>query len=69
MSVLQGSILGPLLFTVYTSKFVKSKNTYAVDTQVYYSFPENQYVHIETFINEDLNNLAFLSLQHCLQLI
>lgn len=73
MGVPQGSILGPLLFTVYTSQFVKSIehcriHMYADDTQVYYSFPENQYMYAENCINEDLNKLAFISLQHCLQL-
>nr|CAH7738731.1 unnamed protein product [Callosobruchus chinensis] len=42
----QGTILGPLLFAVYTSKLSKGLSTckihcYADDTQLYHSFPSS----------------------------
>lgn len=69
----QGSILGPLLFTVYTSnfhRFIKHAkiHMYADDTQVYYSFPLKDVQLARQRLNYDLKRLADLSSQHALLL-
>lgn len=69
----QGSILGPLLFTIYTSCFsdcVKYCNyhAYADDTQLYYSFaPCDMDLAIER-VNSDLTNIYETALKHNLLL-
>lgn len=69
----QGSILGPLLFTLYTFTF-PSKLTYcrshfyADDSQIYYSFFPNDYLNACVKINHDLNTIYTLSENHCLQI-
>lgn len=69
----QGSILGPLLFTVYTSQFVNyithcNIHMYADDTQLYYSFYASEYERAEELINNDLEQLTIVSEDHCLLL-
>lgn len=69
----QGSILGPLFFTLYTSQLINSLRyatvqLYADDTQLYISFcPENILEAIER-LSADLDQLLRLSTQHCLEL-
>jgi len=69
----QGSILGPLLYLIYTS-FLYSKlkfcefHLYADDSQIFYTFDATD-VDIATIrINHDLNILASESSKHCLAL-
>lgn len=69
----QGSILGPLLFSVYTSQFVKylkncSIHMYADDMQLYYSFLANDYKQAESVINDELSVISRLSADHSLML-
>lgn len=69
----QGSILGPLLFTVYTShfhRFIKYSriHMYADDTQMYYSFPFKDAQIAEQEFSNDLQSLAELSSKHALLL-
>lgn len=65
----QGSILGPILFTIYTSnlladlKYIKS-HIYADDTQLYYSFPPSDWRVATSRVNEDLQQLFSKSLEH-----
>lgn len=69
----QGSILGPLLFSIYTSCFHKKLSTcsmhmYADDIQVYYSFTiSNSSAAVDT-INNDIRAIARVSSQHALVL-
>lgn len=69
----QGSILGPLLYTIYTSNFVKyikkcKHHFYADDTQLYYSFPVQELANACSYINSDINNLNIAARRHCLYL-
>nr|CAI5820015.1 unnamed protein product [Callosobruchus analis] len=67
----QGSVLGPLLFTIYTSQLIKSLQhtklqLYADDTQIYGSFkPENIKAACDV-VNADVGRYVDLSADHCL---
>nr|CAH7741509.1 unnamed protein product [Callosobruchus chinensis] len=69
----QGSILGPLLFIVYTSQFIKSlesceSHIYADDTQIYHSFYISDWPNAEMKINSDLAKISDIAKNHSLQL-
>ena len=69
----QGSILGPLFFIIYTSDILKSLNyckvqAYADDTQIYCHFKHDEYLNASILLNEELNSLNRLSLEHNLHL-
>lgn len=69
----QGSILGPLLFTLYTSDIaseLKHMRThfYADDTQLYLSFHPGNVEEVRCKINEDLSSIWTWSHKHALLL-
>ena len=71
--VAQGSILGPLLYTVYTCNLPTTLNTcryhmYADDTQLYHFFDRINIAAECQNINNDLEALVNLSLQHNLKI-
>lgn len=69
----QGSVLGPLLFLLYTAdintglKFMDI-HSYADDTQLIYSFHPTNYQYASNCINEDLNILTNYCENHVLQI-
>lgn len=69
----QGSILGPLLFSVYSSSLKNSLNYcschhYADDTQIYYSFKLDELDRAAQILNDDIKRLVDLSQKHCLKI-
>jgi hypothetical protein len=69
----QGSILGPLLFILYTADILTQVNSckiqaFADDTQLYKSFHRSQFDLNIQVINEELNRIFNLSAQHNLTL-
>jgi hypothetical protein len=69
----QGSILGPLLFSLYTSQIVSylsfcRAHFYADDTQIYISFKPDEIVDINTKVNDDLGAILKASRSHCLDI-
>lgn len=69
----QGSIIGPLLFILYTSDFYKQIkyckiSSYADDTQLYHSFFPNKLENAIKEINDDLASLIQFSHSHSLNL-
>lgn len=67
----QGSILGPLLFIIYTSNLINCLSyckihLYADDTQLYFSFPVSEVDAASLHINEDLSKFIDLAKSHCL---
>lgn len=69
----QGSILGPLLYTLYTSEFQKSvkhcqMHLYADDTQLYLSFDPSQCLEAMDKINQDIVSLLEKSKSHSLNI-
>lgn len=69
----QGSILGPLLFIVYTADILKAiqnctVQAYADDTQVYIHFNHDDYLHATDLVNADLQKIKQVSEEHNLNL-
>lgn len=67
----QGSVLGPLLYSIYTCQFAKCLqfakcHFYADDTQLYYSFPPHKVTEACDRLNQDLERLCTISRKHSL---
>lgn len=71
--VAQGSIVGPLLFSIYTTNLFQQLqhckvHMYADDTQLEYSFNTEQLNEAVSRVNHDLETVAKISTAHQLQL-
>lgn len=69
----QGSILGPKLFSIYTSNFPANflscnQHYFADDTQIYLSFKPDESEQAVAAINYDLERVYQFSTSHCLRL-
>lgn len=69
----QGSILGPILFILYTADIINSIKSckyhiYADDVQLYISFKPDDYVQAIKELNEDLGRISKWSSDNCLML-
>jgi len=69
----QGSVLGPLLFAIYTSQLVCAVehckiHMYADDTQIYKSFSPSELQHSQSLIVNDIKNLICVSSKHNLNI-
>ena len=68
----QGSILGPLLYSVYTCNFLlilhTVNNTFTDDTQLYYSFNVRDIPQVNDYVNSDLSNIARAAAEYSLYL-
>lgn len=69
----QGTILSPLLFTIYTADLPQSitycsHHMYADDTQIYMSFEPSETIDASRKITYDLNKIGAWSRSHCLAL-
>lgn len=67
----QGSILSPILFSLYTSSFMghldyMKAHQYADDVQLYYSFKASDWIAANHNINRDLSVIHSLSAKHSL---
>lgn len=69
----QGSIISPLLFSIYTSDFHRSLtyckyHYYADDTQLYFSFPSKDVASANCKINADLDSFVKTAEKHSLKI-
>lgn len=69
----QGSILGPLFFSLYTSQLItylrySTAHFYADDTQLYLSFKPDKILEANVKLMHDLNALEKASEAHCLRI-
>lgn len=69
----QGSVLGPILYLIYTADLCKglrycSAHMYADDTQLYYSFREGDVGEAQGKINRDLSELLAEASRLCLKI-
>lgn len=69
----QGSVLGPILYTIYTFKLLSCLNyckshSYADDIQLQFSFKPSNWQMALNCINADLTSLYSTSIDHCLNI-